>query len=144
MQSVQFHIKLNIAAGRATSAPPVGPVLGQYRVNLVEFCKDFNSCTEMWDESIVLNVLIIGYTDGNFEYVIKMPSTVFLLKKVIEKEILSNTPRKKFFGIVTLQQLFELSSLFVSLEKELYNDTKIIGKLSTICSVVKSTGIYIL
>lgn len=110
-KDIQFSIKLYIPAGRASSAPPIGPVLGQYRLNLIEFCKDFNTQTEDWEEQAILPVLIIGYYNSSLEYIIKAPTTTFFLHKAIGTENLSNVSNKKHAWICTVQQLYELAVL---------------------------------
>ena len=97
-KDIQFSIKLYIPAGKASSAPPIGPVLGQYRLNLIEFCKDFNSQTEDWEEQTILPVLIIGYYNNSLEYIIKAPTTTFFCIKplgltIYQMAIIKNTYR---------------------------------------------------
>lgn len=110
-KDIQFSIKLYIPAGKASSAPPIGPVLGQYRLNLIEFCKDFNSQTEDWEEQAILPVLIIGYYNNSLEYIIKAPTTTFFLHKAIGIDNLPNGNNKKYVRICTIQQLYELAML---------------------------------
>lgn len=108
MKRIQFKIKLYIPSGKASSVPPIGPILGQYRLNSIEFCKDFNEQTIDWDDSIILPVLIIGYEDNSLEYVIKFPTTTHLLRKLLEVEQYS-TSNKKYSTICTIQQIYELA-----------------------------------
>ena len=147
MKGISFSIKLKIQAGKASSLPPIGPVLGQYRINPAEFCKDFNEFTEMWDEYIVIPVLLVGYSNGEYEYRIKKPNICFLLKKFLEKESFSKNTKKLYAGLITLQQLFELNYLLCVLdEKSMLNqNTRIpIRNLHTICGTIFSMGIYII
>lgn len=132
-----FKIKLYINAGKASATPPIGPILGQYRLNLIEFCKDFNLQTSDWDDSVILPVTIFGYSEGDFEYVIKMPTTSFLLKKIVCLEACSTMPGHLYLGILTVWQLYEIATIKWLLDSPLYN------KLVILCSTAASMGIYI-
>lgn len=98
-----YIIKLNIPAGRANATPPIGPILGQYKLNLIEFCKDFNEQTILFNDSIILPVKLYVQNDGEFEYIIKKPNTNFLLKKIIDENEINDQSRT-----ITIYQLYEL------------------------------------
>lgn len=137
-----FSIKLFISAGKANASPPIGPILGQYRLNLIEFCKDFNSQTIFWEESVILPVLIIGYLDGDFEYIIKIPTTNFFLKKIFQKEICSSKIiGNKYVGLITVQQLYEL--IFLKLSYSI-DPIIIYNNINMLCGTISSTGLYII
>lgn len=136
-----FIIKLLISAGKASATPPIGPIVGQYRLNLLEFCKDFNAQTVSWDESIILPVLIIGYLNGDFEYIIKMPTVNFFLKYLSQKETFSGTPGHKYISIITTCQLYEL--VFLKLVNSL-NFNIIYNNIKILLGTVLSTGIYVI
>ena len=90
-------VKLQIPAGKATPAPPVGPALGQAQVNIMEFCKQFNARTQQKElEGLIIPVVITVYSDRTFTFVTKTPPTPFLLRQAagIEKGS-SLTPREK-------------------------------------------------
>ena len=82
-KKVQAMIKLQIAAGKATPAPPVGPALGQHGVNIMEFCKAFNAKTSAKDqEGLIIPVVITVYSDRTFTFITKTPPAAILLKRV--------------------------------------------------------------
>ncbi|MCD6320892.1 50S ribosomal protein L11, partial [Candidatus Bipolaricaulota bacterium] len=86
-KQVAAKIKLQIPAGQATPAPPVGPVLGMHKVNIMEFCKKFNEATKNEEPGILIPVEITVYSDRSFDFVLKQPPVSVLLKKAagIEK-----------------------------------------------------------
>jgi large subunit ribosomal protein L11 len=92
-KKVQGYIKLQIAAGKATPAPPVGPALGQHGVNIMGFCKEFNERTAK-DAGLIIPVVITVYQDKSFTFVTKTPPAAVLLKKACKIESGSGTPNK--------------------------------------------------
>lgn len=113
MKKIIGKIKLQIQAGQASPAPPVGPALGQYGLNIMDFCQKFNEATkERKDEIIPVEIII--YEDRTYDYKLKTPSVTYLLKKAagIEKGS-GETPRKKV-GKVTKSQLREIAEIKMS------------------------------
>ncbi len=92
-KKVQGYIKLQIPAGKATPAPPVGPALGQQGVNIMGFCKEFNERTAK-DAGLIIPVVITVYQDKSFTFVTKTPPAAVLLKKACKIESGSGTPNK--------------------------------------------------
>lgn len=92
-QKVTGYIKLQIAAGKATPAPPVGPALGQHGVNIMEFCKQFNERTAK-DAGLIIPVVITVYADRSFSFITKTPPAAVLIKKACKIESGSGTPNK--------------------------------------------------
>lgn len=92
-KKVQGYIKLQIPAGKATPAPPVGPALGQQGVNIMGFCKEFNERTAK-DAGLIIPVVITVYQDKSFTFVTKTPPAAILLKKACKIESGSGTPNK--------------------------------------------------
>ena len=92
-KKVQGYIKLQIPAGKATPAPPVGPALGQQGVNIMGFCKEFNERTAT-DAGLIIPVVITVYQDKSFTFVTKTPPAAVLLKKACKIESGSGTPNK--------------------------------------------------
>ena len=92
-KKVQGYIKLQIPAGKATPAPPVGPALGQQGVNIMGFCKEFNERTAK-DAGLIIPVVITAYQDKSFTFVTKTPPAAVLLKKACKIESGSGTPNK--------------------------------------------------
>ena len=101
-------IKLQIPAGQANPAPPVGPALGQHGVNIMEFCKQFNAATK--DKGgLVIPVLITVYKDRSFTFVLKSPPAAVLLKKAANIAVGSGTTGKDKVGTVTKSQVREIA-----------------------------------
>ena len=98
------QIKLQIPAGKATPSPPVGPALGQHGVNIMEFCKSFNSQTQGQDE-LIIPVVITVYQDRSFTFITKTPPAAVLIKKELRLEKGSGEPNKEFVGSITQAQL---------------------------------------
>jgi len=110
-KKVQGYVKLQIEAGKATPAPPVGPALGQAQVNIMEFCKQFNAKTQNKDMAgLIIPVVITVYADRSFSFVTKTPPASVLLKKAAGIEKGSGTPNKEKKGKVTEKQVREIAT----------------------------------
>ena len=92
-QKISGYIKLQIPAGKATPAPPLGPALGQHGVNIVQFTKEFNERTAK-DAGLIIPVVITVYADRSFSFITKTPPAAVLLKKAAKIEKASGTPNK--------------------------------------------------
>jgi large subunit ribosomal protein L11 len=103
-------IKLQIPAGEANPAPPVGPALGQHGVNIMEFCKAFNTKTES-QKGTVIPVIISVYEDKSFSFVTKTPPAATLIKKALKIEKGSGEPNKSKVGKLTRSQLEEIAKI---------------------------------
>ena len=101
---VQTIIKLQIPAGKANPAPPVGPALGQHGLNIMEFCKAFNERTNKIGDTII-PVIITVYKDKSFDFITKTPPAAILIKKAIKLEKGSGQPNKEKVGKITRAQL---------------------------------------
>ncbi|MGI8771031.1 MAG: 50S ribosomal protein L11 [Acidobacteriaceae bacterium] len=109
-KKVQTQVKLQIIAGKATPAPPVGPALGQAQVNIMEFCKQFNARTQTKDmEGLVIPVVITVYVDRSFTFVTKTPPAAVLLKKAANVAKGAGAPNKDKVGKVTEAQVLEIA-----------------------------------
>ncbi|HDN97959.1 MAG TPA: 50S ribosomal protein L11 [bacterium] len=108
---VKAVVKLQIPAGQATPAPPVGPALGQHGVNIMEFCKAFNEATKDKEKDMILPVVITIYQDRTFDFKIKTPPTSLLLKKAANIVKGSSTPNKEKVGKVTRKQIEEIAKI---------------------------------
>ena len=93
-KKIDGYIKLQIPAGAATPAPPVGPALGQKSVNIMDFCKQFNARTSD-QQGMIIPVVITVYTDRSFDFVCKTPPAAVLIKKAAGIEHASGNPKKK-------------------------------------------------
>jgi len=102
------QIKLQIAAGAANPAPPVGPALGQHGLNIMQFCKAFNEATKT-KEGIILPVVISVYEDKSFDFIIKTPPASVLLKRAANLAKASGQVGKEIIGEVTRQQVIEIA-----------------------------------
>ncbi len=103
-------VKLQIPAGNATPAPPVGPALGQQGVNIMEFCKQFNSRTQS-QAGMIIPVVITVYQDKSFTFITKTPPAAVLLKKAAKLEKGSGEPNRNKVGRVTRAQVKEIAKL---------------------------------
>jgi large subunit ribosomal protein L11 len=106
-RKVTGQIKLQIPAGQANPAPPVGPALGQHGVNIMAFCKEFNAVTKN-DAGLVIPVVITVYQDKSFTFITKSPPASVLLKKAAGITAGSKTPNKDKVGKVTRKQVMEI------------------------------------
>ncbi|MCD8345432.1 MAG: 50S ribosomal protein L11 [Oscillospiraceae bacterium] len=103
-QKVTGIIKLQIPAGKATPAPPVGPALGQHGVNIMAFTKDFNERTKN-DMGLIIPVVITVYSDRSFTFITKTPPAAVLIKKACGIETASGTPNKTKVATITKDQV---------------------------------------
>src|SRR3989454_12573350 len=109
-KEVKTLVKLQIPAGKANPAPPVGPALGQHGVNIMEFCKQFNAKTQSQEGSII-PVIITVYTDRSFTFIMKTPPASDLLKKAAGIIKGSGIPNKEKIGKVAPAQVQEIARL---------------------------------
>jgi len=108
-KKVTGFIKLQVPAGAANPAPPVGPALGQHGVNIMEFCKAFNAQTQGVEPGLPLPVVITAYADKSFTFIIKTPPATTLIKKAIKLDKGSKTPHSDKVGKITRAQLEEIA-----------------------------------
>lgn len=107
-QKVVGYIKLQIPAGKATPAPPVGPALGQHGVNIMSFTKEFNERTKN-DVGLIIPVVITVYADRSFSFVTKTPPAAVLIKKALNLETASGVPNKNKVGKITKDQIQKIA-----------------------------------
>ncbi len=111
-KKVTGYIKLQLPAGEATPAPPVGPALGQHGVNIMEFVKQFNAkSVGQVEKGTILPVVITVFGDRSFSFILKTPPAAVLIKKKIGLEKGSATPNKDKVGKITKQQLEEIAKV---------------------------------
>ena len=107
-QKVVGYVRFQVPAGKATPAPPVGPALGQYGVNIGQFTKDFNERTK-GDMGMMIPVVITVYSDRSFTFITKTPPAALLIKKACGIETASGVPNKNKVGSITLAQAEEIA-----------------------------------
>jgi large subunit ribosomal protein L11 len=110
VKKVKAYVKLNLPAGKATPAPPVGPALGQHGVPLMDFCKEFNARTAPMGDAIIPVVLTV-YEDRSFDFITKTPLTSYLIKKALKLDKGSAVPNKNKVGKISRNQLEEIAKV---------------------------------
>jgi large subunit ribosomal protein L11 len=135
---VKAIVKLQIPAGKATPAQPIGPALGQHGINIMGFCKEYNERTAGMVGSIIPAVITI-YEDRSFTFIIKTPPAADLLKKAAGVEKGSGTPSKAKAGTITQRQLREIAEAKM---KDL-NATSIEGAEKIVAGTARSMGIAV-
>ena len=132
------NIKLQIPAGKATPAPPVGPALGQHGVNIMGFCKEFNAKTA--DQAgLIIPVVISVYQDRSFSFITKTPPAAVLIKKACKLESGSGEPNRKKVAKLTKSQLKEIAELKIP---DL-NAASVESAMSMIAGTARSMGITV-
>jgi large subunit ribosomal protein L11 len=137
-KEVTAKIKLQVPAGKANPAPPVGPALGQHGVNIMEFCKTFNARTQKMGDTIV-PVIISVYSDRSFTFITKTPPAAELLKKAAGIIKGTGTPNKDKVGKVTRAQIREIAQT----KMPDLNASSIEGAMRMIEGSAKSMGLDI-
>jgi large subunit ribosomal protein L11 len=108
-KEVVARVKLQIAAGQASPAPPVGPALGQHNVNIMDFVRQFNEKTRGMEEGLIIPVVITVYKDKSFVFELKTPPASYLLKKAAGIAKGSGAPNKEKVGKVTRRQIEDIA-----------------------------------
>lgn len=111
VKAIKTLIKLQIPAGAANPAPPVGPALGQHGVNIMDFCKQFNEKTRKLEQGVPIPVVLTVYEDRTFTFITKMPPMAALIKKAAGLAKGSGVPNKDKVGKLTLKQVEEVARL---------------------------------
>lgn len=137
-KKVVGQIKLQIPAGQANPAPPVGPALGQHGVNIMAFCKEFNARTK--DQAgMIVPVVITVYQDKSFSFITKSPPAAVLLKKAAGIATGSKTPNKEKVGKVTRKQILDI----VKIKQADLNATSEEAAVRVIAGTARSMGIEV-
>ncbi len=137
-KKISGYIKLQIPAGKATPAPPVGPALGQHGVNIMAFTKDFNERTKN-DAGLIIPVVITVYQDKSFTFVTKTPPAAVLLKKACKIDSGSAEPQKDKVAKITKAELQKIAEIKM---KDL-NAANIESAISMIAGTARSMGIVV-
>lgn len=137
-KKVEGYIKLQIAAGKATPAPPVGPALGQHGVNIVEFTKQFNARTADQGD-LIIPVVITVYNDRSFSFVTKTPPAAVLIKKACKIQSGSGVPNKNKVATITKAQLQEIAEL----KMPDLNAATVESAMSMVAGTCRSMGVVV-
>ena len=132
------YVKLQIPAGKATPAPPVGPALGQHGLNIMGFCKEFNEKTNK-QAGLVIPVVITVYQDHTFSFITKTPPAAVLIKKACNLESASGTPNKVKVATISQAQVKEIAEL----KMPDLNAASIEAAMSMIAGTARSMGITV-
>ena len=137
-QKIKGYIKLQIPAGKATPAPPVGPALGQYGVNIMAFTKEFNERTKN-DMGLIIPVVITVFADGSFTFITKTPPAAVLIKKACNIEKASGVPNRTKVATITSEQIRKIA------EQKMtdLNAANIESAMSMIAGTARSMGITV-
>ena len=137
-KKIEGYIKLQIQAGKATPAPPVGPALGQHGVNIVEFTKQFNAKTADMGDTIVPTIITV-YADRSFSFVTKTPPAAVLIKKACKLQKASGEPNKNKVAKITKAQLQEIAET----KMPDLNAANIDSAISMIAGTARSMGVEV-
>ena len=137
-QKITGFIKLQIPAGKATPAPPVGPALGQHGVNIMQFTKEFNEKTAK-DAGLIIPVVITVYADRSFTFITKTPPAAVLLKKACKIESGSGVPNKTKVATIKKSQVREIAET----KMPDLNAASIESAMSMIAGTARSMGIVV-
>ncbi|HRO66787.1 MAG TPA: 50S ribosomal protein L11 [Pseudobdellovibrionaceae bacterium] len=137
-KKVTGMIKLQIPAGKANPAPPVGPALGQHGVNIMEFCKQFNARTQKLGDDII-PIIITVFQDRSFTFITKTPPVSSLLKKAVKIESGSKMPQKEKVGKVNKDQLKQIATT----KLPDLNCLKVESAMSQVAGTAKSMGLEV-
>ena len=137
-KKVEGYTKLQIPAGKATPAPPVGPALGQHGVNIVEFTKQFNARTADQGD-LIIPVVITVYNDRSFSFVTKTPPAAVLIKKACKIQSGSGVPNKNKVATITKAQLQEIAEL----KMPDLNAATVESAMSMVAGTCRSMGVVV-
>ncbi len=138
-KKVKTQIKLQIPAGAANPAPPVGPALGQHGVNIMDFCKQFNDRSRSMEAGMTIPVVITVYEDRSFSFITKMPPVASLLKRAAGLAKASGEPNRNKVGKITLKQAEEIATQ----KMPDLNTKDLKGALQMVKGTARSMGIEI-
>ena len=132
------YVKLQIPAGKATPAPPVGPALGQHGLNIMGFCKEFNEKTNK-QAGLIIPVVITVYQDPTFSFITKTPPAAVLIKKACNIESASGTPNKIKVATITKAQVKEIAEL----KMPDLNAASVEAAMSMVSGTARSMGVVV-
>ncbi|MBQ6078368.1 MAG: 50S ribosomal protein L11 [Clostridia bacterium] len=137
-KKITGYVKLQIPAGKATPAPPVGPALGQHGVNIMGFCKEFNERTNK-QAGLIIPVVITVYADHSFSFITKTPPAAVLIKKACNLEKASGVPNKTKVAKITKAQVREIAEL----KMPDLNASSVETAMSMVAGTARSMGVVV-
>ena len=137
-KKVSAYIKLQVPAGKATPAPPIGPALGQHGVNIPGFCKEFNDRTAK-EAGLIIPVVITVYTDRTFTFITKTPPAPVLIKKELNLQKASGRPNKEKVGQLTKDQVKRIAEI----KMPDLNAGSIEAAMSMVAGTARSMGVTV-
>ena len=137
-KKVSAYIKLQVPAGKATPAPPIGPALGQHGVNIPGFCKEFNDRTAK-ENGMIIPVVITVYTDRTFTFITKTPPAPMLIKKELNLQKASGRPNKDKVGQLTKEQVRKIAEI----KMPDLNAGSIEAAMSMVAGTARSMGVTV-
>ena len=137
-KKVTAYIKLQVPAGKANPAPPIGPALGQHGVNIPGFCKEFNERTKN-ENGMIIPVVITVYSDRTFTFVTKTPPAAVLIKKELNLETASAKPNKDKVGKLTKEQVKKIATI----KMPDLNAASLEAAMSMVAGTARSMGVTV-
>ena len=137
-KKITGYVKLQIPAGKATPAPPVGPALGQHGVNIMGFCKEFNERTK-GDAGMIIPVVITVYADRSFTFITKTPPAAVLIKKAAGIDKASGVPNKTKVATITKEQVQKIAET----KMPDLNAASLEAAMSMIAGTARSMGVVV-
>jgi large subunit ribosomal protein L11 len=132
------YVKLQIPAGKATPAPPVGPALGQHGINIMGFCKEFNEKTAK-DDGMIIPVVITVYADRSFSFITKTPPAAVLIKKACKIESGSGAPNKNKVATISREDIRKIAEI----KMQDLNATDIEAAMKMVAGTARSMGVVV-
>ncbi len=133
IKKIKFNIKLQVLSGMANPSPPVGPILGQKGLNIMKFCKSFNKKTSHLEKGIPIPVIITGYSDRSFSFIIKTPPVSYLIKKFISIPNGSKKPNIEIIGYIDKGSILDIAKIK-------YPDTNT-NNIDSVCKSIIGTAL---
>ena len=137
-KKIKVILKLNLPAGAANPAPPVGPSLGQHGVNIMQFCQAYNEKTKDKKGQIIPAVITI-YEDRSFDFVTKLPPVAEMIRQALKIKLGAKTPRKEVVGTLTKAQLEEITKL----KMQDMNTKNLESAMKTVAGTARSMGVKV-
>src|SRR4029450_11914021 len=138
-KKIQAQVKLQIAAGKATPAPPVAPALGPHGLNIMDFCKNFNAKTAK-DDGLIIPVVVTIYSDRSYSFILKTPPAAVLLKRAANIAKGSGVPNKNKVGTITAKQVEEIAKIKLP---DLNTDT-LASAVKSVSGTARSMGLDVI